>query len=146
MIIRDARRADVPQIVALLADDPLGAAREGADMAAYLAAFDEIEANPMHQVIVVEVAGAVVGCCQLTLLSGLSHRGARRALVEAVRVAQPLRSQGIGARLMAECELRARDAGATILQLTTDKSRQRAHDFYDRLGFVASHVGYKKAL
>lgn len=146
MIFRDARRADLPRIVALLADDPLGAAREGAEMAAYLVAFDEIEANPMHQLIVVEDAGAILGCCQLTILSGLSRGGARRALIEAVRVVDARRSQGIGARLMAECELRARDAGATILQLTTDKSRQRAHDFYERLGFVASHVGYKKVL
>ncbi len=146
MIIRDARRADVPRIVALLADDPLGATREGAEMAAYLAAFDEIEANVMQQMIVVEEAGAIIGCCQVTILPGLSRGGARRALVEAVRVAASRRSQGIGARLMAECELRARDAGATMLQLTTDKSRQRAHEFYERLGFVASHVGYKKVL
>lgn len=146
MIFRDARRADVPQIVALLADDPLGAAREGADMAAYLAAFDAIEANPMHQLIVVEAEGAVVGCCQLTILSGLSHGGARRALVEAVRVAKPLRGQGIGARLMAECEIRARDAGAKMMQLTTDKTRKRAHAFYKSLGYSATHKGMKKPL
>ena len=146
MIIRDARRADVPQIVALLADDPLGAAREGAEMSRYLAAFDAIEVNPMHQLIVAENGGAVVGCCQVTILTGLSRGGARRALVEAVRVAKPLRGQGIGARLMAECELRARAAGAEMMQLTTDKSRKRAHKFYKSLGYRATHKGMKKPL
>lgn len=146
MIFRDARRADVPAIVALLADDPLGQGRETAAQAAYLAAFDEIEANPMHQLIVVEDAGKVVATCQLTILSGLSRGGARRALVEAVRVAEDQRSQGLGARLMAECEIRARNAGATIIQLTTDKSRKRAHEFYERLGYEPSHLGMKKAL
>lgn len=146
MIFRDARRADVPEMVALLSDDPLGKGREGADMKAYLAAFDEIEANPMHQLIVVEQAGRVIGCCQLTILSGLSRGGARRALVEAVRVAKDRRSSGIGAKLMAECEVRARSAGAGVIQLTTDKSRTRAHKFYEALGYEASHLGMKKAL
>ena len=143
---RAAGRADVAAIVAMLADDPLGQGREGGDLQPYLAAFDEIAANPAHQLLVAEKAGEIVATCQLTILAGLSRRGARRALVEAVRVRADLRGQGLGALLMAECEARARAAGACVLQLTTDKSRNRAHAFYDRLGFVASHLGYKKAL
>ena len=146
MSFRSARRGDVPALVAMLADDPLGQGREGADLAPYLAAFDEVAANPMHQLIVGELDGRIVATCQLTILSGLSRQGAKRALVESVRVAADLRSQGIGEALMAECEARARAAGAGVLQLTTDKSRLRAHAFYDRLGFSASHIGYKKPL
>ena len=146
MIFRDATVEDVPAIVALLADDPLGRVREGAEAGAYLAAFAAIAANPMHQLIVGEVDGRIAACAQLTILHGLSRGGARRALVEAVRVAEDLRSQGLGADLMAECEVRARAAGAKVLQLTTDKSRVRAHRFYERLGFEASHIGMKKAL
>jgi N-acetylglutamate synthase-like GNAT family acetyltransferase len=146
MIFRDATRADVPAIVALLADDPLGAAREGADPGVYLAAYDEIAANPVHQLIVGEVDGAVIACAQLTIVCGLSRRGARRALVEGVRVSGTYRSMGIGAQLMAECEARARAAGAGVLQLTTDKSRLRAHGFYERLGYSPSHIGMKKLL
>lgn len=146
MIFRAATRADVPAIVALLADDPLGKGREGAAPEIYLAAFDEIAANPMHQLIIGEDAGRVVATAQLTILAGLSRGGARRGLVEAVRVAADLRSHGVGEALMAECEARARAAGATILQLTTDNSRLRAHAFYERLGFEASHVGMKKPL
>ncbi|MBL9075144.1 GNAT family N-acetyltransferase [Tabrizicola sp.] len=143
---RDATRADVPAIVALLTDDPLGRGREGADPQAYLAAFADIAANPMHQLIVGEAAGRIVACAQLTVLAGLSRGGSRRALVEAVRVVADLRSQGVGAALMAECEVRARAAGCTIIQLTTDKSRHDAHRFYDRLGFETSHLGMKKPL
>lgn len=146
VIFRDAIRADVPAIMNLLMDDLLGAAREGAPIEVYLAAYEDIAATPTHQLIVGEQAGEIVACCQLTLLYGLSRKGGRRALVEAVRVAPQLRSHGIGAALMAECENRARAAGATLIQLTTDKSRLRAHAFYQRLGYVASHMGYKKPL
>lgn len=146
VIFRDATRADVPAIVALLSDDPLGRGREGAEPQAYLAAFDDIAANAMHQMIVGEIAGRVVACCQLTILMGLSRGGSRRALVEAVRVSSDLRSQGIGALLMAECEARARAAHCTIIQLTTDRSRLDAHRFYERLGYSASHLGMKKPL
>jgi GNAT superfamily N-acetyltransferase len=143
---RDATRADVPAIVALLADDALGRSREGDDMAPYLAAFDRIAADPAQQLIVGESGGRVVATCQLTILAGLSRRGQTRALVEAVRTVADLRGQGIGALLMAEAEARARAAGAALIQLTTDRSRTRAHAFYDRLGYHATHLGYKKPL
>ena len=146
VIFRNATRADLPAIVALLADDPLGQGREGGDLAVYLTAFEAIAAHPMHQIIVGDLDGRVVATCQLTLLHGLSRQGMTRALVEAVRTAPDLRSTGIGAALMAEAETRARAAGAAMIQLTTDKTRLRAHAFYDRLGYEPSHLGYKKAL
>ena len=146
MIFRDAARADVPAIVALLADDPLGSTREGAPPQTYLAAFDDIAANPAHQLIVGTDGDDVIACAQLTILAGLSRGGAKRALVEAVRVAGDRRSLGLGAALMAEVEARARAAGATVLQLTTDKSRLRAHRFYAGIGFEPSHIGMKKPL
>lgn len=146
MIFRDARASDVPAIVAMLADDPLGQGREGAAAEVYLAAFQEIADNPMHQLVVGEIGGRVAACAQLTLLHGLSRGGAKRCLVEAVRVAADLRGQGHGAALMAECEARARAWEAVVLQLTTDKSRVDAHRFYERLGFQPSHVGMKKKL
>ncbi len=146
MIFRTATRQDVPALVALLADDPLGKGRETAGMEAYLQAFDRIAAQPMHQIIVAEKGGQIVATCQLTILHGLSRAGMTRALVEAVRTAEHQRGQGIGAALMAEVEARARAAGARMVQLTTDKSRGRAHAFYDRLGYEPTHIGYKKLL
>ena len=144
---RDATRQDVPAVVALLADDALGAAREGADLAPYLAAFDAMQAEEgANTLIVGEAAGRIVATCQLTVISGLSLRASRRAQVESVRVAAGLRGRGIGAALMAEAEARARAAGCTLLQLTTNRARGEAHRFYERLGYTPSHLGFKKPL
>ena len=143
---REATRQDVPAVVALLADDALGAAREGTDLAPYLAAFDAMQAEGANILIVGEAAGRIVATCQLTFVSGLSLRASRRAQVESVRVAADLRGRGIGAALMAEAEARARAAGCTLVQLTTNRARGDAHRFYERLGFTPSHLGFKKPL
>lgn len=143
---RDARREDVAAIVALLSDDALGAAREIDDLSPYLAAFDTMAANAAHQLVVGEVDGQVAACYQLSILDGLSLRAARRAQIEGVRVAGALRGMGYGASLMADAESRARSAGCRLIQLTTHASRERAHAFYARLGFVPSHVGFKRSL
>lgn len=143
---REATRQDVPAVVALLADDALGAAREGTDLAPYLAAFDAMQAEGANILIVGEAAGRIVATCQLSFISGLSLRASRRAQVESVRVAADLRGRGIGAALMAEAEARARAAGCTLVQLTTNRARGDAHRFYERLGFTPSHLGFKKPL
>lgn len=146
MLWRPALRADVAQVVALLADDELGSRREGADLAPYLTAFDAMQAEGNNTLIVGEQEGAIVATYQLTFISGLSLRAARRAQVESVRVAAALRSTGIGALLMADAEDRARAAGCRLIQLTTNRDRARAHAFYSRLGYVPSHLGFKKPL
>jgi GNAT superfamily N-acetyltransferase len=146
MRFRDAVRDDVPAVVALLRDDVLSLARETEELAPYLAAFDRVAASRETVLVVGEEEGRVVATYQLSILPGLSRRGALRAVVEAVRVASDRRSRGIGARLMTDAEARARAAGCILIQLTTDRSRHDAHRFYERLGFEASHVGYKRLL
>lgn len=147
MSFRNATRADVPAVVALLADDPLGAQRETADLTPYLAAFDAMQDGDHNTLVVGEDAGGrIVATFQLTVIPGLSLRAARRAQIESIRVATDQRGTGLGGALMAEAESRARAAGCSLLQLTTNRSRVRAHAFYDRLGFEASHIGYKKPL
>jgi len=148
-IIRPARREDVPAIVALLADDPLGAAREEAAdplPAAYWQAFDDVAAQSGNFLFIAESSGAVAGCLQLTLIPGLSRRGMKRGLIEAVRIGAGCRGQGLGERLVRHAIEVARAAGCGLVQLTSDTSRADAHRFYERLGFVASHVGMKLAL
>src|SRR5512138_1731017 len=144
--LRIARRADLPRIVELLADDPLGATREYpsdpvAD--AYVAAFNAILAQRGNCVLVAELDGLVVGCLQLTVVPGLSRAGATRAFIEGVRVSSAHRGRRLGELLVNEAIDRARAAGAVLVQLTTDASRTDAHRFYERLGFVATHIGYK---
>lgn len=143
---RPATRDDVPAIVAMLADDALGARCEGTDLGPYLAAFDRIAADPNLHLIVGEAGGRVVATYQLAILHGLSLRATTRAQVESVRVVADLRGQGIGADLMADAERRAREAGAGLIQLTTHQSRTRAHAFYRRLGYEPSHLGMKRRL
>ncbi len=148
--LRLARRDDVQAIVALIAADQLGATRDGvrdaADLAAYTAAFEAIDADPAHLLVVAESGGEVVGTMQLSFLPGLARRGALRAQIEAVRVAQSTRGSGLGAAMMTWAVDEARRRGCALVQLTSDKSRTDAHRFYQRLGFVASHEGMKLPL
>lgn len=146
MTFREATRHDIPAILALLRDDDLGRERESHDLSVYEAAFERIEGDPNNAVIVGVIAGEVVATYQITLIWNLSLGASRRAQVEAVRVAQGHRGQGIGARLMRDAEARAAAGGATLVQLTSNKSRSRAIAFYERQGYLASHIGLKKAL
>lgn len=148
-IIRRARAEDLPAIVAMLADDPLGATREDASIPLdprYGQAFEAIDRDPNQLLAVVQRAGQVIGCMQLTFLPGLSRRGAWRGQIEGVRVAAGERGSGLGSTMMAWAIETSRARGCTMLQLTTDKSRTAAHRFYERLGFKASHEGMKLAL
>jgi ribosomal protein S18 acetylase RimI-like enzyme len=149
---RDARRADVPQIVALLADDALGASREAGpgrdgDLGdAYWSAFEQVEASPNNRIIVAEAAGQVVGTLQLTLIPGLSRQGMTRAQIEAVRIAGSQRGQGLGHTMINWAIAQAREAGCGLVQLTSDKQRPGAIRFYESLGFTTTHEGLKLPL
>jgi len=146
VVFRDARREEVPAIVAMLADDPLGAGREGQADDAYLAAFDQIAADPLTRLIVAEVDGQVAGTLQLTVLHGLSRQGMRRGQIEAVRVAAGQRGQGLGRQMIEWAIAAAREQGCGLVQLTSDKRRHDAIRFYESLGFTASHEGLKLSL
>ncbi|GHO86391.1 GNAT family N-acetyltransferase [Dictyobacter formicarum] len=146
LTIRQATRADVPAIVRLLADDILGKQREYDQdplPQAYYTAFERIDRDPNNELIVVDLAGEVIGTLQFTLIPLLSFQGSTRAQIEAVRVDQRYRSHGIGRYLFEWAIERARQSGCRLVQLTTNASRADAHRFYERLGFVSSHVGMK---
>lgn len=145
--VRRARIDDLVQIVALLTDDVLGRGRESEEPEGYRTAFAEIAADPNQFLAVVDAAdGGLVATMQLTLIPGLSRGGTKRLQVEGVRVAGSERGSGLGTALFQWAETYARGRGATLLQLTTDKQRPDAHRFYEQLGYVATHEGYKRAL
>ncbi|WP_406861983.1 GNAT family N-acetyltransferase [Streptomyces sp. HUAS MG47] len=145
--IRRTRRTDIPAIVAMLAHDPLGEQRESPDdLTPYEEAFDRLEQDPNQHLIVAVRAGRVVGTMQLTIIPGLSRKGATRSLIEAVRVHDDERGNGLGTRLMEWAIEESRRLDCQLVQLTSDASRTDAHRFYTRLGFTASHVGFKMAL
>jgi GNAT superfamily N-acetyltransferase len=144
---REAVRADLPAVIALLADDVLGKARDFTEVdEAYEKAFADITADPRNHLIVAEQEGELVGCLQITYIPGLGRHGSERSLIESVRVRSDRRGQGLGRDLMTWAVDQARERGCALVQLTTDKSRADAHRFYLSLGFVASHEGMKLAL
>jgi GNAT superfamily N-acetyltransferase len=150
VILREAVVADVPSIVELLAADQLGSARDGADpvegLAPYLRAFETLDADPAHLLLVGDTGGRVVATMQLSFIPGLARRGALRAQIEAVRVHTDLRGSGIGGAMIAWAIGEARRRGCALVQLTSDKQRAGAHNFYSALGFSASHEGFKLIL
>ena len=143
---REATLDDLPDVLALMTDDVLGAGREGADFAHYRAAFDRMQGEPHNHLIVAEAQGRIVATYQLSFISGLSLQAARRAQIETVRVARDLRGQRIGEAMIADAETRARAAGCALMQLTMNKGRTDTARFYQRLGFTPSHIGYKRDL
>lgn len=135
-------------MIALLADDPISAARgdvaSADDHDAYAAALTDILAEPSNDLLVVELDGLVIATLQLTSIPGMARRGSRRLLVEAVRVRSDLRSSGVGSTVMRwVAEAAAPALGSALVQLTSDAARTDAHRFYERLGYTGSHVGFK---
>jgi GNAT superfamily N-acetyltransferase len=149
VLFRRARREDVPAIVRMLADDDLGNQRERDEdplPESYSLAFEAIDCDPNHELVVAELNGEAIGTLHLMFLPSLSYQGGLRAQVESVRVDRKYQNQGFGSELMKWTLERAKARGAHIVQLTTHKSREDAHRFYERLGFKGSHLGMKLSL
>lgn len=146
-MFRKASSADLPAIIALLADDPLGATREVSSEAtdqAYLEAFAAIEADPNQLLaVMIDDNGKVIGCLQLSFIPGLSRKGMWRGQIESVRIAASHRGGGLGAAMIEWAVEQAKEKGCGLVQLTSDKRRPDAIRFYEKLGFVASHEGLK---
>lgn len=149
VIMRDARRDEIPAIVALLVDDSLGRTREadaGAVGPAYFEAFDVIDRDPNNRLIVADLDGEVVGCMQLTAIPHLTFEGGRRLQIEGVRVKTGVRGRKIGAAMIDWAVASAEELGCHLVQLTSNRTRADALRFYEERGFEASHVGFKRYL
>lgn len=146
---RPAVAGDLEAILSLLADDPLGSSREEPGPPVpqvYREAFEEIDGDPNNELLLAVEGDRIVGVLQITFIPGLSRRGARRALLEGVRVAADRRGRGVGEAMIEVALSRARARGCALAQLTSDKRRADALRFYERLGFEASHEGFKRSL
>lgn len=149
VLFRLARRDDLPDIVRMLADDELGSQREKCEEPlpdSYYAAFEQISRDVNHELIVAESNEMIIGTLHLMFLPSISYQGGLRAQVESVRVDRGSQNKGIGSEMMKWAIQRAKEKGAHIVQLTTHKSREDAHRFYERLGFKGSHLGMKLSL
>ncbi|WP_341666654.1 GNAT family N-acetyltransferase [Alcaligenes sp. SDU_A2] len=148
-IFRRAEQADLPAIVAMLADDILGQQREDTRMplaTSYVHAFQAIQADPNQFLAVVELNGEVIGTLQISYMPGLSHQGAWRGEIESVRIAQSARGSGLGRKMILWAVEQCRARQCRIVQLTSDLKRVDAHRFYEHIGFTGSHKGYKMML
>ncbi len=144
MIVREARPADLDDVVALQREDVIREVREDdVPVSAYRAAFDEITSDAHQALLVGELDGQVVATAQVTWVRRLTYVGGEMGVVESVRVRSDLRGQGYGERLMRHVLDLARSRGAVRVELTTNAQRDAARRFYERLGFVASHIGMK---
>lgn len=149
LIFRLATENDLPAIIQLLTDDPLGGSREKMETpppATYINAFARIKNDSNQELTVAELNSEIVGTFQLTFIQYLTHQGGLRAQVEAVRVSSAHRGEGIGAQLLQYAIKRAQEKGCCLVQLTTDKQRPRAIQFYESIGFAATHEGMKRKL
>lgn len=147
--IREAREADIDGIIAVLADDTVGGHGNTTDPAArpgYVAAFARIAASPNDRLYVAELDGEVVGTFQTTLITVMTRHGRPDMTIEAVHVRAKMRGKGIGAAMMRFAIEEARRAEVSLVQLTSNMKRVDAHRFYQRLGFVQSHAGFKMRL
>ena len=146
LVFRNAIRSDVSNLVQLLADDELGATREDTSFPlnpSYLNAFGCIEQDTNNVLVVVENNNNLVGMLQLTFIPYLTHTGSWRCLIEGVRIDKRYRGQGLGHEFIQWAILRAKEKGCSLVQLTSDKQRKSALKFYESLGFIASHEGFK---
>ena len=146
---RSADFEDLESLVALLSNDPLGSKREDASVplnSAYIEAFEAITRDPNNELLVVELENSLVGMLQITFIPYLTHIGGWRCLIEGVRIHSDYRGQGFGAQMFAHAIELAKSKGCTIVQLTSDKQRPDAIRFYEKLGFKATHEGFKLAL
>jgi len=143
---RKMHKNDLGFVVNLLADDDLGQFRENADEAVnadYIRAFEEISRDVNQYAAIFETNGVAIGCLQITFIPGLSRRGCLRGQIEGVRVARNYRGKGYGTEMIAWAVSECRRRGCRMVQLTSDKKRENAIQFYKRLGFVSSHEGLK---
>lgn len=141
-----AEHKHIADIVALLADDPLGKTRENTSaemLPRYMQAFENIEKDPNNKLIAIMEEEHVIGCLQLTFIPYLTHMGSTRCLIEGVRIHPDYRGQAIGKKAFEWAIFYAKTKGCHMVQLTCDKSRHKAKKFYENLGFIASHEGMK---
>lgn len=147
MHFRKATQNDVSSIVEMIADDALGSTRENFKdplPEEYLEAFKKIDADKNQELIVLENGKLeIIGTLQLSFIQYLTYRGGIRAQIEAVRIRKDKRGLGIGKTMFEWAIARAKERGAHLLQLTTDKKRPKAIKFYEDIGFKPTHEGMK---
>ena len=141
-----AKREHLESIVNLLKNDFLGKNRQDDCIENYNDAWDKIENDVNNNIVIGILNQEVICCAQITYIPGLTYSGKARLQIEGVRVIDSLTGKGVGKLLFDYIEKIARNKNCILLQLTTDKLREEATNFYNKIGYKASHIGMKKKL
>jgi len=148
-LIREARFEDVGELVALLADDPIGAGREDTSESVlhkYQAGFRLIQADPHCRLLVAEQDGMVIGSLQINILSGLSYQAINRCILEDMRVRKDKRDLGVGKKLVEAALAFAKTRQCALAELFVHDDRDGAQRFYEACGFTGEHRGYRREI
>jgi GNAT superfamily N-acetyltransferase len=131
--IRPAQAADEEPVLAMYEwlFDPPGRRPRGWEPDRARAVLAGALDSPDSAVLVAEDGGELVGFCT-AYMTLESVRFGRRCWVEELAVHPGRRSEGIGARLLAEARSWAAERGATHLKLDSSVDRTDAHRFYER--------------
>jgi len=149
IVFRNARREDLAAIIGLHEADLLGGHGDvwsDENRPRYEAAFEALLTDDREHIFIAELDGVVIGSMIATLLVELTGRAKPHVLFRSIQIAESHRSQGIGALMMEHAEADARHWGASVAELTSSTKRANAHRFYARLGYIQSHLGFKKRL
>ena len=139
LTIRPATPADLPAVLALYRELD---ASDATDLAQARAIFDRMSHYPDYALHVAEADGLVLGTFALLVMENIAHAGARSAIIEAVAVAEVAQGRGIGRAMMRAALDLAREKGCYKASLSTRMSRERAHAFYESLGFDRHGFSY----
>ena len=100
-----------------------------------------------HELLVaVDSDDAAIGWIHVAMHPGLEVAGL--AVIHGLVVDESARSAGIGAALVEAAEGWARSSGAKTILVRSRRARERAHRFYERIGYVEVKIshGFEKRL
>ena len=132
--IREASAADLPAILELYAQPDMDGGKR-LSLAEAEVLFSRIQSYPNYKIYAAVADDRIVGVFSLLMMDKLAHQGTPAGIVEDVVVQQDLQGQGIGRKMMAFAMDRCREAGAYKLVLSSNLRREKAHQFYESLGF-----------
>jgi GNAT superfamily N-acetyltransferase len=134
LLIRRATEHDLQSLLSLLGQPdmdgdrviPLAEARE---------VFRRVSADVNHEIYVALTDSGVIGTFTLLIVNHLSHRGARSLIIEDVVVQTNWQGKGVGRQMMEFAVARGKQLHCYKLVLSSGLRRERAHEFYEHLGF-----------
>jgi len=133
-LIRKATESDIPSVLKLYADEDI----DNGDVLSLEEAtvlFNRFRMYPNYSVYVALIGEKVVGTFELLIMDNLAHRGRPSGIVEDVVMDSEYRSIGIGRLMMEHAMNVCREFGCYKMALSSNLKRERAHQFYENLGF-----------